>query len=389
VATGEAARQNFFAKQEAMRDQVRPSAHSAASSGVVSRTIHQETHEMKIILTILAAAAALSSELCAQSLTVNSGFTVAPLFTDAPGADIFAIGSDSSGNIYYLDSGTASTGFTTQLIKRTAASQYQSSSVLYTYSGSVFGDFVKVNGSTVYFGESTNGTIQAIGVNGGTASLIAKVPFNYDMAFNGTTAFVDAVPDSSFTNNTVSMLNLSTGALTPVLKTSGASGPIAFSSTGSLLYGASTFKDPGGIYSFSASQIAAALTGTPLTLSAATPIFANGPNQYLASLNSTSLFGADSSSNTTNLLSLYNPTSLTSQTVGQIDTAGEGDLFDGLAVVGNGVAVGVSSQDGFFGQTNSEVFLVTPEPGSAMLLALGGAWMLGRRRFRAKRQRAR
>jgi hypothetical protein len=341
---------------------------------------------MKRILTILAVSLALAQASRGQILTVNSGFTVQPLFTETPGYDISAMGADSSGNLYYLDTVKIGSNFVTELLKRTAASGYSTPSILYTYSGSVYGDFVKVSGSTVYFGESTNNTIRSISVNGDTATLIATLPYNYDMAFDGSMAFVDA-SDANYLNNTVSMLNLTTGALTPVLKTNGASGPIAFNSSGSLFYGASTYGDPGGIYAFSATQVANALTGTPLTLSSATPLLNAGePNQYLAFKNDTSLYQANSSG-TTNLLQLFNPAnpSAAPVDVGQIDTADEGDVFDGVVPIGNSVLVGVSSQYGTQGATNSEVFLVTPEPGSAALLAIGGVWMLGRRRFRAKR----
>jgi hypothetical protein len=338
---------------------------------------------MKKLLALLAATTAMTLALHAQILTVNPGFTEQPLFTETPGSDISAIGSDASGNLYYLNTVTTGSTTVTELVKRTAASNYVGSSVLYTYSGSVFGDFVKVSGSTVYFGESTTNTIQSISVNGGTAHLIATIPFNYDFAFNGTNAFIDAA-DSNFVNNKVSMLNLTTGALTTVLQTSGASGPISFGSNGTLYYGASTFGDSGGIYAFSATQVANALAGTPLTLSSATPIFNNGPNQYLASVSSSALFQADSSSETTNLLQVYNPSTLTFQTIGQIDTADEGDLYGGLAPVENGVAVEVSSQFGTQGETTSEVFLVTPEPSSVMLLTFAGAWLIGARRFRSK-----
>jgi hypothetical protein len=242
---------------------------------------------------------------------------------------------------------------------------------------------VKVNGSTVYFADSTTNNLQSISVNGGAPTIIANIPYNYDLAFSGNTAFVDA-SDSNYLNNTVSMLNLSTGALTPVLKANGASGPLAFGLNGTLYYGAASYGDSGGIYAFTAAQVANALSGTPISLSSATPIFTNTSNQYLASLNANSLYQVDSYD--TNLLTSYDPATLTFLTAGQIDSANEGDTYDGLALVGGGVAVAVSSQYGEVGATDSEVFLVTPEPGSVALLVFGGAWLIGARRFRTKRR---
>jgi hypothetical protein len=345
--------------------------------------IHQEIHEMKRILILLAAGLALTQALRAQILTAAPGFTETPLFTDAPGSDISAIGSDSSGNIYYLDTVKVNSNYVTELIKRTASSNYASSSVLYNFGTSVYGDFVKVNGSTVYFADSTTNNLQSISVNGGATKLIANVPNNYDMAFNGITAFIDAA-NSNYLDNTVSMLNLSTGTLTPVLQANGASGPIAFDANGTLYYGATSYGDSGGIYAFTSAQVANALSGTPISFSSATPLFTNTSNQYLASLNANSLYQVDSYD--TNLLTSYDPATLTFLTAGQIDSADEGDTYDGLALVGGGVAVAVSSQYGEVGATDSEVFLVTPEPGSAALLAFGGAWLIGRRRFRTKRR---
>jgi hypothetical protein len=342
---------------------------------------------MKRILTILGASWVLTQALCAQILTADPGFSVTPLFPVLPNADISGLGSDSSGNLYYLDTANFGSGLTTELIKQTAASNYSSSSVLYNYNGVVYGSFVKVSGSTVYFGESSANTIQSISVNGGTPTLIATVPYNYDMAFNGTSAFVDA-SDSNYQNNTVSKLNLTTGALTPILNTGGASGPIAFTSNGSLLFGGSDYGDPGGIYSFSAAQVSAALTGTELTLSQGTLLFANGVNSDLASLNPQSLYQVETSydSSIPALITLYNPANLTSQVAGQIDYADEGDIFDGITPLGGGVAVAVSSQDGYPGEASSQVFLVTPEPGSVALLAIGAAWMIGMRPVRSKRR---
>jgi len=351
---------------------------------------------MKKILIALAAFAGLSLAVSAQTFTVtNSGFTDQALFTTAAGFNISAIGTDGSGNLYYLETGAFDgTNTTTELFSRTAASNYSSSSetLLYNYGSPQSTSFVKVNGSTVYFGENGIGTINSISTSGApnTFQNITTLVNNYDLAFNGTSAFVDAA-DAGFSNNLISALNTSTGQLTPVLQTAGSSGPIAFTSNGSLLYGTTIGEDKvtAGIYSFSAAQVSAAIANkTPLTLSQGTLVFANGWNQYLAYLNDNALYqevspfsGAPSPTPAIPTLSLLNPTTFDSETVGEI-TDGE-SFFDGVGAIGNGVAIAVTEN---FVDGPTTIYMVTqvPEPGSLMFLIFGSAPFILGRTFRKK-----
>ena len=163
----------------------------------------------KILLTLAACAAAYETPVRPNPDGQSRLLGERRFSAFRPAADISAIGSDLAGNLYYLNSGIS--GAATQLIKRTAAKNYSDPTALFSYSGPVYGDFVKVNGSTVYFGESTTNTIRSVSVIGTRPHLIATIPRNYDFAFNGNEALVDAA-DSNFANNTVFKLDLLTGA---------------------------------------------------------------------------------------------------------------------------------------------------------------------------------
>lgn len=375
-----------------MRDP--PSPHSAAAPPAWSlfRPL-KEIHEMKKIFAIVAAAVCLIQAASAQNFTLtNSNFTVTPLFSTpatSNGSNISAIGTDSAGNLYYLDTLDTTTP-DTQLLMRTAASGYSAASQvsLYDYNTEVFGSFITVSGSTVYFGESSVGNIRSISTSGGSILNTVNVPDNYSFGLQGSSQFVDYT-NSSFTSNQISLLS-SNGTLTPVIKTGGASGPFTFLPNGNLIFGGSGSNDPGGIYLFTAAQISNALnTSTPLTLAQGTLLFSNAGNAYFAYTNSHSLYQAFTPISVTSpvQLTLYDPTSLTSQAIGYIGNDAsddDGDIFSSIAQVGsNSVAVAVTTN---FGSGATTVYLVTqvPEPASSLLLAFGGVWLTSARGLRRK-----
>jgi hypothetical protein len=371
-------------EKEAMRDHFTPRREAPEQESIWSLFNHLETNDMKTLCVAVSAFFAVQGILCAQFLTPDPGFNSQLLFQDSSGDNISAIGTDSFGNIFYLETGVYSGTLQTELFERTAASHYAAPAApLYSFGTPDYGNYAKVNGSTVYFGESTNYTVNSIGVNGTGETNIATINYNYDIAFSGSQVFIDYA-NSSFSNNTIALLNTANGSLSPVVVTGGASGPLAFLSNGNLIYGGSAFGEPGAIYEFTKAQIDGVLNGTvnggqPLTLSQGTELFNNGGNQYLAALNNTDLYQVFSNYATSvNLINYYNLTLGTSETVGSIDGIDDGDIFSGLAPLGGGVAVAVSAD---FGAGPSAVFLVTPTPEPSAMALLAGAclWFAGGR----------
>jgi hypothetical protein len=322
---------------------------------------------MKKTTAVAALLCAASTALFAQTLNVTApGYSGTKLFDSTAGFTITGMGAAPSGDIYYIETDGAFTAGTT-LYKRTAASGYATATPLYSYGAFVFGSFVVVEGGKVYFGENSTNTIRSINLDGSSPSLIATVVGNYDMAFSGAGAFVSSNPDVTFANpqSNVAKLDLGTGATDLILNaTPDYSGPIEFDSAGALLYGAAK-SAIGGIYGYSAAEVAAATGSGAIVLTSPTNrVVNNGANQYLAYENGTELWQDDFAT-----LRLYDlatgsgsAIATTPQFIGQLDAKG-GVLY---ANVTN------------FSTNQSSVFAVVPEPSSILLLAFGSLVLLRR-----------
>jgi hypothetical protein len=313
----------------------------------------------------------------AQSFTPNAGVTSTELFSTDPGFTISGLGADSSGNVFYIESGNFGGSFDTRLFEATAASNYTTSNLLYSYGGPTSGSFVRVIGSTVYFGENSGGTILSVSAGGGTPTVTGTVQGNYDLAFQGSNAFLSANP--TFSDNQVFKLDLSTGATAAVLDTGGDfSGGIAFDAAGNLYYGATAFGSlPGGIYKFTAAQIADALTNhITLSISDGVLVFDDGNNQYLGYGGGNTLYQANSPFGSAATLTSFDLLNLTSRTLG---ATGDTDFFGATDANASGFYVAVTAD---FSSGPSAVFLVIPEPGSTALLGLGALGLLAVRKIR-------
>ncbi|MFT4515063.1 MAG: hypothetical protein ACI89X_002000 [Planctomycetota bacterium] len=190
--------------------------------------------------TLLATAATLSltvSQLASQQLT--EGFTATT--TSLPAGTTNVLTTDT-GRIYF-------DGF--DLTHATNGSLPQS---LLTFGSYTFGSFTTPVGATkVLFGESSNGGIWSVPLNGLPPQLIATVPFNYDaVMLDDNRALVSAKTGGfSSPDNDVMFVDLITGQTQLLAQFPGASGPLTVDLGGDVYYATSpaAFPAPAGTVS--------------------------------------------------------------------------------------------------------------------------------------------
>jgi hypothetical protein len=337
---------------------------------------------------ILAASFFAAATLHAQSFTAAPGYSSTQAFRLEEGISISALGASAAGDLYYLASGRFDGNAEgTQLFRASPVDNFSNPVSLFSYrTGNneplkVFGSFVRVDGGTVYFGESSTGEIRSIPLSGGISGVVRIVPNHYDAAVTAGNIFLSAA-DQSFSNNQIYRVTPGATPLDRTVNTGGASGPLAVDSAGNLIYGASTFLGgTGGLYRFTAAQVAAVSDANPaagdsfLSLADGTRLFGSGPaafsggSQYLAYRDDAHLFQADSPFGAAATIQRFDLTQTSRESVGQ---SGMGQFFGGLALTGSTLYAAVSTVDG-----NSAVFMIIPEPTVAglltcSLLTLGG-----------------
>ncbi len=141
-----------------------------------------------------------------------------------------------------------------------------SETILFDYGSEKWGSFLKVFGNTVYFGESSDGTVKSVSTAGGAASDLFTLVYNYDCTFNSQSQmFLSANPTGS---NDIYYWDTQTEPMV-VAEVGGASGPIAFDNSNDLYYGFPNYSPyPGDVVYFDSADLATAIaTGTPLTSS--------------------------------------------------------------------------------------------------------------------------
>ncbi len=319
----------------------------------------------------------------AQGITVTSGSAMQVLSEPSGSftADVFDL--DSAGDIVYMGEAPGNAA-DTEVIKATAASDYNTLTPIVDYGTSTTPAFVRVSGTAVYYGDSvSNGYVNGsnLTVNGSVPAphQIAMMQYNYDMAITGTTAVVSA--NISTTNNEVYTLDLSTGVYKPLLNTGGDySGPVAFDSAGDLIYGATGFSIK-GIYIFSKAKWQNAIdTDSTLTLSDTTGFINDTGNSGFAIGANNELYDAFAPATGDSLLYEYNLSNLSAPGT-LIGTAATGDSFSSIQFYNGHLYVGESDYSSF-----TDIYEIVPEPGVTWLgmAGLGAAGYAGRRRLRRR-----
>jgi hypothetical protein len=353
---------------------------------------------MKKILAALAVFLAAGAFAHGQLLTPQPGYTTQTLFS-VPYSAGSGFGFDSSGNIFFMGADAEAQGASEQdqVIEETASSGYTSSQVLVQYASPTFGSFVTVQSGTVYYGDGIYGgpgNVNATSVSPVNPPVapnpIASMPGNYDLDFSGTTAYVSA--NILGGDNEVYALNVTTGQYSAILDTgSDYSGPLAFTSSGDLVYGgAGAVYDSGtyeggipNIYVFSAASVQESSTsGIPLQISDAELViddsgnagFAMGPNNELYQV-----YAPINGAATVSGIDLETGSSTLIATLGNTDAY----YFDGINYYDGSITVATTDGGSF---TDFIQITPVPEPGVASLGigSLAIAAILCRRRSRRR-----
>lgn len=192
-------------------------------------------------LTSLASAATIAlcaSQLGAQQLT--EGFQESVSALPAGTSNVLTL---TSGKVYF-------DGFDLTYVGNGPSSALS----LLSFPSYTFGSFSAAIGSTeVLFGESSNGGIWKLGLNGQPAQQVGIVPFNYDaVMLDDDRALVSAKTGGfSAPDNDVMFVDILTGQTQLVAQFAGASGPLAVDAIGDVYYATapSAFPAPPGTVS--------------------------------------------------------------------------------------------------------------------------------------------
>ena len=214
-----------------------------------------------------------------SALSAIPGYRVNPVLTVAGDAGAYSAGihafdRDDTGVLYIFSNN--------QIIKDPGGS----AQVLFNFqtSATIYGSFIRVRGGTIYFGESSLGTVRSVSAVGGASSRLFTIPGfravpprlrggldftlsgNFACAFNSQSQmFLSANPGGWSAENKVYYWDGQTDPVV-VADPGGYSGPIAFDREDNLYYGFTNY--PSGLEDviyFAAARVAAAVSsGIPL-----------------------------------------------------------------------------------------------------------------------------
>jgi len=303
------------------------------------------------VLVLLGTAGGTSLQ-ASPSYTPSPGYTAESSYA-SPAGTLAGFDFDTSGNLYLFRGNS--------IVKRAPGG---SETDLYTFSSDVYGSFLKVKDSTVYFGESSNGSIKSVSTGGGTVTDLGSLGSNYDLAFNSSgQAFIVANPGWAGTK--IYNLDLVNGTTDEIADIGGYSGPLAFDTSGNLYYGKGS-----EIISFTGSQVNSAL-GTGTLGETDWSVFATGLDSigYFAFDSAGDLFSSSYTGavTETNNLGSSNPFGSGTSPSTLRFVPGSGDFETGNP---DGGHLYVNTTDWFAGQ--STIFEVTPVPEPATVILLAG-----------------
>lgn len=318
------------------------------------------------LTTILTAAFAVFATVAAtaQTLTVSApGYTAAKLFETAVGETIGGLDFSGAGDVYYL---VRTFGGTTKLQVRTPADGYSTSTTLHDFGSAVYGSFVTLHAGKLYYGENSAGTIRVHDISLHSDALLATVTNNYDLAIApGGTGYLSE--NRGYAGNKASTLDLSSGGTSVRLTSLDYSGPVGADDQGRLYYGGTAFGIGGGIYRYSAAEVAAG----GLTLDAGHQWVSNSNgNAYFAFNDAGNLWQTDFAG-----LGFFNTTTAAFTAIGSTTDSLGNLAADSAQLLASVTAYGASSS-----LDKSAVFRVVPEPASAILALAGLASLIVRRR---------
>ncbi|MBN1421102.1 MAG: hypothetical protein JXP34_20185 [Planctomycetes bacterium] len=136
------------------------------------------------------------------------------------------------------------------------------------------------DGTSVLFGESMEGTIRRISLEGGASEPLETIAGNFALAFDSTgRAFVSAPVDATTNGVWLADLDPATPALL-VATVPHASGPLAFLPSGDLLVATAGWKIPSDLLVFPSDALEAAIAGEPIDAGAARILASDLPGAY-------------------------------------------------------------------------------------------------------------
>jgi hypothetical protein len=336
---------------------------------------------LRVALAVLLAACA---SVRGQSFSVTvPNYVGTKLFDSAAGTLITGMAADAVGNVYYIQTDVAGFG-DTFLYKRSAMDSYANPTPLCNLGFRVGGAFVVCSGSTVYFGDNTEGNIYSINNDGsGFDPLGTIASAKSDAKFVNGHLFITY--DGGNSNTLLSRFDLiADGAGGKVLANENVivnaardpSGVFEYAGA-ELYYGASGYDISKGIYKFSQAEVDGAITAGELTLQANHKFGTTTTNSVgaLAFGGGVDLWKDDPFSTDLRLFSRFNGGVSVIGSAGLNSTLGQLD-FGGESLGPGALFMNVSDNVNY----RSAIYrLAVPEPSSALML-LAGSLVLARRR---------
>lgn len=323
---------------------------------------------MKVVL-IAALILALALPITAANLTAVSGYSVSETNL---GAGKFVRGLDvlPNGNFVVLE-GSNPDAFGNELTKlyQMQPDGTKVGSDLYTFESNIFGSFVKTApDGKIYFGESSNGTIQRINLDSTGLTSVATVSYNYDFAFNNLGQQY-VVSNPSWASSNIHLLNGSDMDMI-VDAASTYSGPMAFDAAGNMFYGTSGNAGGQSLIKWSAAQVAGAI-GTSTLAPGDGSALATGLNGIsgLASYGTDLIFSTNA---------WVGPYKLMRYSGGAVSEIATGNAWLGTVRVNSATGAITVAMDNKIETLTAAV----PEPCSLLVLTLG---LSGLTAFRRKR----